>query len=270
MKNGIVIPCYNEASRLKLSDYQSFIEKNPKFTLCFVNDGSTDDTLNVLKGFQRKLMSLNRGMELQLLIVDMPQNNGKAAAVKAGFNYLIENTNIQNLGFVDADLATGFDDYKNLVKNLDENELDVVLGSRKIDQDVEIERSVFRQTASFVFGKFINSIIGLDIKDTQCGAKVFSRRIAKEVFRDDFQSRWLFDVEILIRLRNYFGKHNAMTFINEVALDKWEEVEGSKITVRDSIQFPLQLCQIAFDYNIKPQFRSIGHTISTAFNPSVA
>ena len=268
MKNGIVIPCYNEENRLKLADYQAFIEKNPKYTLCFVNDGSTDNTLGVLKKFQRQLMSLNRGMETQLLFVDMPQNGGKAAAVKAGVNYLIENTNIQNVGFVDADLATGFDDYLNLVSVLEEKNLDAVLGSRKMNEEVEMERSVFRQTASFVFGKFISGIVGLDIKDTQCGAKVFSRKIAKEVFKSSFQSKWLFDVEILIRIRNYFGKTRAMDFVNEIALKKWEEVEGSKITMRDSVQFPIQLCQIAYDYNIKPQFVNIGKTINSAFRPS--
>lgn len=268
MKNGIVIPCYNEASRLKLSDYQSFIEKNPKYTLCFVNDGSTDDTLNVLKGFQKKLMSLHRGMETQLLIHDMPQNGGKAAAVRAGVNYLIENTNIQNVGFVDADLATGFDDYMNLVDTLENKKLDAVLGSRKLDAGLDMERSAFRQAASFAFGKFINGIIGLDIKDTQCGAKVFSRNIAQKVFKDSFQSKWLFDVEILIRIKNHFGKNRAMNFINEVALNKWEEVEGSKITFRDSIQFPIQLCQIAYDYNIRPQIQNISKTVNTAFETS--
>lgn len=268
MKNGIVIPCYNEENRLKLSDYQSFIEQNPKYTLCFVNDGSTDRTLEVLKNFQRKLMSLNRGMETQLLFVDMPQNGGKAEAVKAGVNYLIQNTNIQNVGFVDADLATGFDDYLNLVNVLEENNLDAVLGSRKMNDNMDMDRSAFRQTASFIFGKFISGIVGLDIKDTQCGAKVFSRSIAREVFSESFQSKWLFDVEILIRIRNYFGKNKAMDFVNEVALKKWEEVEGSKITLKDSIQFPIQLCQIAFDYNIKPQFQHIGETIYAAFRPS--
>lgn len=268
MKNGIVIPCYNEESRLKLSEFKSFIEKNPKYTLCFVNDGSTDHTLKVLKEFQNNLMTARRGMETQVLIYDMPQNGGKAEAVRAGVNHLIENTNVQNIGFVDADLATGFDDYTNLVNTLKNKQIDAVLGSRKINEDVEMERSAFRQVASFAFGKFINGIIGMDIKDTQCGAKVFSREIAKEVFRDSFQSRWLFDVEILIRIKNHFGKNNAMNFVNEVALSKWEEVEGSKITLRDSIQFPIQLCQIAFDYNIRPQIRTLGTSFNTTFRPA--
>jgi len=236
--------------------------------LCFVNDGSTENTFGVLKNFQRKLMSLNRGMETQLLFVDKPQNAGKATAVKSGVNYLIENTNIQNVVFVDADLATGFDDYLNLVDVMGEKNLNAVLESRKMNGDMEMERSVFRQTASFVFGKFISGIEGLDIKDTQCGAKVFSRKIAKEVFKESFQSKRLFDVEILIRIRNYFGKTRAMDFVNEIHLNKWEEVECSKITMRDSIQFPIQLCQIVYDYNIKPQFQNIGKSINSAFSPS--
>lgn len=82
------------------------------------------------------------------------------------------------------------------------------------------------------------------------------------MFKKSFQSRWLFDVEILIGCKNYFGKEKAMEFMEEVALSKWEEIEGSKITLKDSIQFPLQLVQIGIDYNIKPQLSVLNFGLS--------
>lgn len=257
MKNGIVIPCYNEEFRLKLDEFQEFINQYPEYMLCFVNDGSSDKTLEKLEHFRR-------GQEDQVTIFDMPQNGGKAAAVRAGVTWLLQTSDVQSIGFVDADLATGFDDYRMLVQNLEASNNEVIIGSRKINADLDINRSFFRKAASYIIGKFINKIIGLDIKDTQCGAKVFSRRLAKEVFSQAFQSRWLFDVEILIRCKNYFGKDKAMGFIKEVALSKWEEVDGSKITLKDSIQFPLQLVQIGIDYNIKPQLGVLSLGLSKA------
>ena len=49
MNIGVVIPCYNEAKRLNIEMYNSFIKENDNFTFCFVNDGSQDDTLEIIK-----------------------------------------------------------------------------------------------------------------------------------------------------------------------------------------------------------------------------
>jgi len=247
MKNGIVIPCYNEAKRLKIKEFTSFANSHNNFTLCFVNDGSKDNTLECLKKLARDCENI--------IVYDMPENGGKAEAVRMGILHLLSITEVDNVGFIDADLATGFDDYKNLVSTMAIENKAMVIGSRKLDSSLDMNRNKFREIASFVVGKFIHSIVGMKIKDTQCGAKVFSRRIAKSVFAKGFQSKWLFDVEVLIRFRELFGQNRSMNFIKEVALSKWEEVDGSKITLKDSIQFPLQLCQIGFDYNIAPRIR---------------
>ena len=47
----IVIPCYNEEHRLRLTDFAAFLESNRAVRFIFVNDGSTDDTRNLLKQF---------------------------------------------------------------------------------------------------------------------------------------------------------------------------------------------------------------------------
>lgn len=258
MKKGIVIPCYNEEERLKLSEFQNFIDQEDNYILCFVNDGSKDGTLRVLEEFKM-------GQEDRVMVYNMPKNGGKAAAVRAGVKCLLEATDVAHIGFVDADLATGFNDYQRLVSKLENSDLKIVIGSRKIDEEAEVKRTVFRQLASYVFGKFIYSIIGLDIKDTQCGAKIFDRTIAQNVFNTPFQSKWLFDVEILIRIRNYFGKKRAMNYIKEIGLTQWEEIEGSKITLKDSLSFPLQLIQIGMEYNVMPQVKEINRVFKSSF-----
>lgn len=51
----IVVPCYNEAGRLRSDDFLSFARDTPETHLLFVNDGSTDDTLRVLNKLQTSL-----------------------------------------------------------------------------------------------------------------------------------------------------------------------------------------------------------------------
>jgi len=244
MKNGIVIPCYNEANRLDFNAFQNFINENEDYFICFVNDGSQDETLNQLIEFEKR----NKAVQ----VYDLKDNVGKGEAVRKGTNYLLDYTDVQTVGYLDADLATGFDDYKRLHSVMRFSGKNAVFGSRKMNQDDTIERSAFRKLASFVIGLLVKMIIGIPIKDTQCGAKIFKRGTALYVFNNPFKSRWLFDVEVFIRLKNLFGK-KVMHKIKEVALLKWEDVDGSKITLKDSLKFPIQLLEIGIDYKIKPQ-----------------
>ncbi len=247
MENAIVVPCYNEANRLDLSTFDEFLNQRNDYTICFVNDGSSDNTLEILKKFQE-------GRENRVYVYDAPQNNGKAEAIRSGVNYMLQNTSAQKIGFMDADLATGFEDYENLSASLDDDfdNDGMVIGSRTRVNTANIQRTAFRSASSNIFNKIIQWIIGLKINDTQCGAKVFTRKTANTLFQKAFITKWLFDIELLMRMRNKFGKSSMVNKFKEVKLSKWTEVEGSKITLRDAVQFPLQLLKIALNYNFKP------------------
>lgn len=239
MKNGIVIPCYNEGERLNTQAFKNFLIQEPNYMCCFVNDGSTDNTLQVIKSIQSELGSD------KVKVVDQPQNMGKAEAVRAGALYLSELNGVNTVGFLDADLATGFEDYKNLVDTLIEDEKSFVFGSRKMEENEEIKRSILRSFFSYAMGTIIKLLLGMPIKDTQCGAKVMNASLAGEVFKKSFISKWLFDVEIFFRVKNIFGSR-VMNKLKEVALEAWEDVEGSKISSKDAIIMPLMLIKIAF------------------------
>lgn len=249
MENAIVVPCYNEANRLDLPSFKKFLDQRKDYTICFVNDGSSDNTLEILQSFQEA----NNG---RVHIYDAPQNNGKAEAIRSGINYMLQNTSANNIGFMDADLATGFDDYENLVDSLeyDFGNDGMVIGSRTRVNTATIQRTAFRSASSNIFNRAIQWMIGLKINDTQCGAKVFTRKTANTLFKNAFITKWLFDIELLMRMRNKYGKERMLRQFKEVKLSKWTEVEGSKITLKDAIQFPIQLIQIALNYNFKPIF----------------
>lgn len=262
MKNGIVIPCYNEEKRLDLTRFAAFIESNSDTLLCFVNDGSNDNTLSLLYNFRNKY-------EDRIHVYDMPQNGGKAEAVRAGINHLLNTTDVDKVGYLDADLATDFEDFGRLESVLDqEDQLQCVVGSRKCGDQVDIERSAFRNLASRIVAVLIHLIIGLPIKDTQCGAKIFKRTIARHIFSSAFHSRWLFDVELFIRMKKYHGT-GILARIREVALQRWVEVEGSKITLKDSLKMPIQLISIAYAYHFEPKFELVTSMMMIPFRQLV-
>lgn len=242
MKTGIIIPCYNEAERLNSDAFVNFISSENEYHLCFVNDGSKDDTLAVLEAIQRKCPQ-------RVSVIDVKNNAGKAAAVRSGARYLYNEAHIEYIGFIDADLSTDFRDFKNLVKSLKDNDgLQMVYGSRR--KGGEIKRNFFRQLLSNIIKSIIFLILGLPIEDTQCGAKVFRRSIIPAAYDRTFMTRWLFDVEIFIRLKNKFGRDNIMNVTQEQALERWVHVEDSKLGFKDSIMIPYRLLTIWFAYNL--------------------
>lgn len=250
MKTGIIIPCYNEEKRLNKEAFLTFIASHEDYHLCFVNDGSKDNTLEVLQAMKMTTPS-------QISIVDVKKNVGKATAVRAGVRYLYHRDDIAYIGFIDADLSTDFRDFKDLVKTLKSNEkLSVVFGSRN-SGGKGIKRDYFRNIFSKIVKSFILLILGLPIRDTQCGAKVFSKTIIPIVYGDDFVSRWLFDVEIFLRLKKYLGKKNVMNHIFEQPLMRWVHVDDSKLGVKDSIEIPLRLLHIWTAYNFNPGLNTL-------------
>ena len=73
---SIIIPCYNEEKRLDLPSFREF-KSSHTITFLFVNDGSTDQTLQLLQ-------SLNASDPTKFAVLNFAQNRGKAEAVRQG------------------------------------------------------------------------------------------------------------------------------------------------------------------------------------------
>lgn len=243
MKTGIIIPCYNEEKRLNQDAFVSFILENNEYHLCFVNDGSKDKTLEVLYAMKEKASQA-------ISIIDVKKNSGKATAVRAGARFLYSMPHIAHIGFMDADLSTDFRDFKDLVNTLKKENKLIVFGSRNALGSGTIERNFMRNVFSKFVKQFILLILGLPIRDTQCGAKVFARSIVPVIYSNDFVSRWLFDVEIFLRVKKYLGKEKTMKNIVEQPLMRWVHVDDSKLGMRDALKIPIRLVNIWFGYTI--------------------
>lgn len=247
MKTGIIIPCYNEANRLDIYAFLNFAQRHQDYHLCFVNDGSSDNTIEVLEAIQNECSE-------NISVVDVKVNAGKAAAVRSGVRYLNRIKDIDVIGFIDADLSTDFRDFKDLVTTLRANEnLSVVYGSRGKGEG-DIKRNFLRNVFSKIIKIIVFLILGLPIKDTQCGAKVFKKEIIGVAYGKKFLTRWLFDIEIFMRLKKYYGSDLIMTKIFEQPLKRWEHVDDSKLGIKDAIKIPYMLLSIWFSYNVNGLF----------------
>jgi CheY-like chemotaxis protein len=238
---GVVIPCYNEEKRLLGDDFKAFISKNLGYHLCFVNDGSKDNTLDVLK-------ELAKGNEDRISIYDCEKNGGKAEAVRLGMLHLAKQAQFNYIGFLDADLSTDFEDFNDLAKTISISNFQIVSGSRINRMGADINKESSRAIISKTVNYFIRKTLEMDFKDTQCGAKIMTKEIVDKTFQKKFLTKWLFDVEIFMRMKKIYGKEQAQNLICEQPLKRWIHADGSKLSFKDSLKIVFQIAQIAIYY----------------------
>ena len=133
---SIVVPCYNEAERLPINDYNNFLSKHTDILIVFVNDGSSDNTIQVLN-------SIKDDFPDQIHILNYEKNRGKADAVYGGFQEIIKNHDSEKIAYLDADLATSLDECLRLSNFINQN-IKFVFASRILTLDNNIKRKWYR------------------------------------------------------------------------------------------------------------------------------
>ena len=229
----LVVPCYNEASRLRAPVFLDFVARHPLVRLLFVDDGSVDGTMAVLERMARDASAGIRTMRLSM-------NQGKAEAVRRGLLEAMD-ANPALVGFWDADLSTpltAIDDFLRVATRFPAVEL--ILGSRVLLMGRDIRRTASRHYLGRVFATAASLALDLPVYDTQCGAKVFRANDAlRRVLGEPFRSRWVFDVEILARylaLPLDDGGAPRASRIYELTVPAWHDVPGSKLRARDFVR----------------------------------
>jgi dolichyl-phosphate beta-glucosyltransferase len=226
----IVIPCFNEASRLRAIEFTEFIRRQERIRFLFVNDGSEDNTLTIL----RELCSQD---ETRFSYLDLKENRGKAEAVRLGILHVIANFEPEFAGFWDADLATPLDAIPDFLTKFDrQHSLEMVFGTRIRLLGRRVRRKLSRHYLGRCFATTVSIALGLPVYDTQCGAKIF--RVTPrlyEIFDEPFVSRWIFDVEIIARVIRMVKGDRARVgeIVFELPLMQWEDVPGSKVRPSD-------------------------------------
>jgi len=230
----LVVPCKDEAVRLDQMAFRRAIAEIPGLAFLFVDDGSTDATASVLS----HLASASPAIEALYL----PKNVGKAEAVRAGLRHLLENGGTGLVGFWDADLATPIEEVQRFVQIFErKTAMGMVIGSRWPHLGAHIDRTAFRNLTGALMKFLIRVVLRLPVYDTQCGAKVMTRALAERLFARPFVSRWLFDVELFRRM----GRNAVLRQVQELPLDDWRDVAGSKMSFRSAALSFFDLFRIA-------------------------
>ena len=220
---SLVVPCHNEFNRLHPDAFIEAMERWPWLSFCFIDDGSTDATAERLAWLSNASPSI--------YAIYLQENLGKAEAVRTGIRHLCEFSHPDLVGFWDADLATSLYEIPRFVQCFETDEkVKAVIGSRWPHLGADIQRSPGRSIASIAFKMAVRRILKVPVWDTQCGAKIFSREVADEIFAAPFSTRWIFDIEILSRL----GNDRLLTQVQELPVSSWRDVPGSKIGIGSS------------------------------------
>jgi glycosyltransferase involved in cell wall biosynthesis len=241
----IVVPCFNEARRLPVEAFLTFSREQPDLGFCFVNDGSADDTAQVL----RRLV--DRGAP-RMLALDLPVNGGKAEAVRAGVRHVLAERDPAWVGYWDADLATPLEEIPPFLTLAECHPgARFLLGSRVRRLGARVERGQLRHYLGRVFATCASVVLRLPVYDTQCGAKLIGADLARRIFEQPFLSRWIFDIELLARTIALIGRHAAMEAVIEVPLERWEEKGDSRVRPIHFLRAPLELWRIHCRYRVR-------------------
>jgi glycosyltransferase involved in cell wall biosynthesis len=234
-KTTIVIPCYNESTRLPVKTIEEYLTANANVSFILIDDASTDDTAELIRALADKHDRVDA--------LYQPLNSGKAEAVRRGINTALENSPAY-VGYWDADMATPLSEINNFLSFFNTCDYSAVFGCRLARLGAKIYRKDTRHFIGRVFATAVSNLLRIKVYDTQCGAKIFTAGLAREIFAQPFITRWLFDVELLKRIIKLHGREKTAKIVYEYPLMHWQDVGGSKLKLSTMLKTPLYLMQI--------------------------
>jgi dolichyl-phosphate beta-glucosyltransferase len=189
---SIVIPCYNEETRLPrtIQQVERFLDsKDIGYELILVDDGSSDGTRKVMDAAAER----NRSVRVEAL----PRNRGKGRALAEG----VAAAKGSEVLVTDADLSTPIEELPKLQAELDRG-AGVAIASRAVrGSRVEISQPFYRVLMGKAFNLLVQAVLLPGIWDTQCGFKLFRGDVAREAFAELTTDGFGYDPEVLYRAK---------------------------------------------------------------------
>lgn len=222
---SVVIPAYNEEWRIlptigAVATHMS--ARGEPWELIVADDGSTDATLSLVRDL--------RFANLRLLVAD--RNGGKGSAVRRGM--LAAQGEL--VLFADADQSTPIEQFDRLAAMVADG-FDIVVGSRKADGSQVSGRTLTRRMLSGGLQTLVRGM-GISVRDTQCGFKLFTREAARTLFSAQLVDGFSFDLEVL-----YLARRRGYR-VAEIPVE-WIDAPGSTVdAARVSLQFVRDLARV--------------------------
>jgi glycosyltransferase involved in cell wall biosynthesis len=184
MPLSVILPCYNEEENIEaaIRDVASWMKSaSVDGTIIVVNDGSKDRSAEILESLSKEFSNLK--------IVTHTTNGGYGVAVRSG----CDAATTELIAFMDSDGQFHASDLSLLLPHIDR--FAFVTGRRAHRADPFIRN---------MFGKILGGmnfiVLGLWVRDVNCGLKLFRRDIWKDI-RPTHGVEKLFNTEIFLRLK---------------------------------------------------------------------
>lgn len=206
---SVIIPAYNEAKRLPLTliDIDKHLkEQDFSYEILVINDGSTDETSELVKRFSPLINNLK--------LIDNKKNKGKGASVRQGMLAAKGSFRL----FMDADNSTSIVEFNKMIPYF-KNGYDIVIADRDLKGSRLIPPQPWYKRILGNIGNLIIQILLLPgFWDTQCGFKCYSKEAAEKIFNITKIDRWGFDAEslALAKALGYKIKKIPVLWVNDL------------------------------------------------------
>ena len=227
---SVVIPVHNqemEICSLLIKIKEILNTTMQSYEIVVVNDGSYDNTLNVLQ--KEELL------DSSIKIISYTPNRGKGHAVKTG----VMQASGSIIIFVDGDFDISHDKIKEYIDEL--RNCDLVIASKRHPQS-KVNAPTSRIFLSRIFNLLVRLFVGIKIKDTQSGLKAGNGAALRMIFGVMLVKRYAFDVELLtIATAMHLNIRELPIVIN---LDH-------RFSIQDSVKMLLDLTAISYRHRIR-------------------
>ena len=203
---SLVVPAYNEEKRIIpfLNHLKKELPEN--WEVIVICDG-TDNTANIA-----------RSIDLRFKVIEFEHRLGKGGAIKAGLSA----ANGDVLGYVDADGAIPVSEVLKVFGSIDDD-VHVAVGSRWVrGSKLEKKQPLMRVILGRLYHYMSFALLGLAIKDTQCGVKAFRAEIVKDKLKGVTLKNLSFDTALLYHCQKSGAKIAELPIV-------WSDVKGSKV-----------------------------------------
>ena len=187
MNACIVIPVLNEEEQLvgSVGRVHEALKRcwGHDFSLVIADNGSTDATPHIAAELARQYL------EVEVLRLD---KRGRGGALRAAW---LRST-AEVLAYMDVDLSTDLVHLPELLNAVASDHCDIVIGSRLLNNS-QVERCFKREVLSRGYSGLLRAVLGLRVRDAQCGFKALSREAAQRLLPSIQNDNWFFDTELL-------------------------------------------------------------------------
>jgi dolichyl-phosphate beta-glucosyltransferase len=227
---SVVVPCFNEESRLpsSLTAAMAYLEATGReYEVILVDDGSRDCTPALIREAERA----NRAVCGVLL----PENRGKGRAVSAG----VRVSRGALVLISDADFSAPIEELPKLEAAISAGAA-VAIGSRAKRGAREVDQPLYRRAMGKGFNLFVQALLLPGLWDTQCGFKLFRGEVARDLFGQLRTDGFAFDVEVLLMARRHAWE------VSEVPV-RWINSTSTRVhAVRHSGEMLMDVLRLRF------------------------